>query len=114
MSGLEIAAIVAGATSLVAVTGKLLHTFRRHIKSCFGVTFRSMTPPNGGIPTPHNTPVNMGIDIEAINRDAELRNIHQRTQTIHPQYNRQRIESSIYFNHNEYDENTNKINTVQC
>jgi len=111
MDPITISAIVMGATSLVAVTGKLLHTFRRNIKSCFGVQFRSLTPPNG-IPTPHNTPEN--IDIQAINNDAQMHNVHQRTKTIYPQYTRERLQSEVYFNHDEYDENTNKINSVQC
>lgn len=84
MDPVTVSAIVMGATALTGVLGKVLFTFRRNVKSCFGVNFRSPTP---------SVTDNPQIDMKAITYDAQ-----QATQTVRPSHQyRERLESQIYY-----------------
>lgn len=83
MDPVSIGAIVVASTSLIAVLGKVLHTFRRNIKSCFGVQFRTPSP------SQDNNHQNNNVNIDAINNDAIIHNeniARERFQSIHGEF----------------------------
>lgn len=69
MDPISISAIVVASTALVGVAGKLLHTLRHNIKSCWGINFRSRS---NSPESKKNTDNQRGVDIRAIENDARV------------------------------------------
>ena len=77
-----ISSIVVASTALVGVVGKLLHTFRDNIKSCWGITFRSRSN------SPNSQPQDQ-VNMNAISNDAIIHNeniARERFQSIHGEF----------------------------